>query len=89
MWKPKIDNLKLWYIAAGSQYILLAILALVASLFEHFSRREIDYGILFLGAGFFVLVSLFAFVCSLSEKSVIGVLIVAAPFYLPFLIGQF
>ena len=89
MRKPAIDDLKLWHIAVGTQYLLLGILALAASLFEHFSGRDIDYGLLFLGASFFVLISLVALLCSLSEKSVVGVLIAAAPFYFPFLVNLF
>lgn len=89
MRKPTIDDLKLWHIVVGAQYLLLAILALAASLFEYLSGRDIDYVPLILGAVVFILVSLFAIVCSVSEKSVIGVLIAAAPFYLPFLLPPF
>jgi len=85
MRKPTIDDLKLWHIVVGGQYLLLGCLALLGTALDHFYGRGVDLTPLFLGAAFYVLASFVAFVCSVAEKSVAGALIATAPFYLPFL----
>lgn len=87
MRKPTIDDLKLWHIVVGAQYLLLGILALVCMMLDRIYGQNVDFVLLFFGAAFFVLVSLVAFLCSLFEKSIVGALIAAAPFYVPVLVN--
>ncbi len=87
MRKPTIDDLKLWHIVVGGQYLLLGCLALIGTALDHFYGRGADFTLLFLGAALFVFVSFIAFVCSVAEKSVVGAFIATAPFYLPFLMN--
>lgn len=89
MRKPTIDDLKLWHVVVGAQYFLLGILALVGTILDHLYGRNVDIVLLFLGAAFFVLVSLVAFICSAFEKSIVGAAIAAAPFCWPFLVNAF
>ena len=79
--KPTIEDLKIWHIAVAVQYLIGGLILLLPIGFDHPSSLGLDFNHLILFGLVFAFFTLAAVFASIADKSIVGFLLAAAPFY--------